>query len=261
MKKGWRSAHKTVRAEHLISKNMSGSSSKRRTRQSGGEEGDGVNVSSETDAGNSASSGTAKGAKRGGSKGGKKRSLEEIDNDDEPAKKKTRRSGTSSKKSTARSKRDCMAGVVTPKQRESRERALEKEIERLVKVIRVKDAKLIEYEEAMSEETHRLDRVGKQRYKRRNLLKDDPANQQNVNNFITRYWFPNYKFLPEDFYVYDEEDNETFCAMFMSMCDRVPGGYTRREYWYEWLCGALAYKMQMVKNQRLQKVRNVVRGE
>jgi hypothetical protein len=67
--------------------------------------------------------------------------------------------------------------------------------------------------------------------------------------------------LPEDFYVYDEKDNETFCAMFMSLCDRVPGGYTRREYWYEWLCGALAYKMQMVKNQRLQKVRNVVRGE
>ena len=90
-------------------------------------------------------------------------------------------------------------------------------------------------------------------------MKADPAGQQVVNKFVIEFVFKMVKILPDRFDVYSKEQN-TFCGMIQSQIRHLPEGVSRRCYWYECLLGAFVYKLQMVKNQKLQKMRTTVDG-
>ena len=96
---------------------------------------------------------------------------------------------------------------------------------------------------------------GKRRWGKRNLLSTDAASQQMINNFVKVHLFKDVKFLPLGFERWSEGPR-TICGMMMSTIN-VPSDRRDKEYWTNDIVPALVYKMQMAKNQRLQKMKVV----
>ena len=96
---------------------------------------------------------------------------------------------------------------------------------------------------------------GKQRWAKRNLLSTDAGSQQMINNFVKKYLFKQVKFLPLGFEKWSE-GTKTICGMMMKMIN-VPSNRKKQEYWTNDIVPALVYKVQMAKNQRLQKMKVV----
>ena len=96
---------------------------------------------------------------------------------------------------------------------------------------------------------------GKRRWGKRNLLSTDAASQQMINNFVKKHLFKKVKFLPVGFEKWSVAQ-KNICGMMMSTIN-VPSDRTKKEYWTSDIVPALVYKMQMAKNQRLQKMKVV----
>ena len=96
---------------------------------------------------------------------------------------------------------------------------------------------------------------GKRRWGKRNLLSTDAGSQQMINNFVKKYLFKQVKFLPFGFEKWSE-GTKTICGMMMKMIN-VPSNRKKKEYWTNDIVPALVYKVQMAKNQRLQKMKVV----
>lgn len=138
-------------------------------------------------------------------------------------------------------------------------RQKDNEIARLTDIIKVREKKLIELEDFQTEFAQKKRQVGADRWLKRSLMKADPAGQQVINKFVIEFVFKMVKILPDGFDVYSLEQN-TFCGMIQSQIRHLPAGVSRRSYWYDCLLSAFVYKLQMVKNQKLQKMRTTVDG-
>ena len=138
-------------------------------------------------------------------------------------------------------------------------RQKDNEIARLTDIIKVREKKLIELEDFQTEFARKKRQVGADRWLKRSLMKADPAGQQVINKFVIEFVFKMVKILPDGFDVYSLEQN-TFCGMIQSQIRHLPAGVSRRSYWYDCLLSAFVYKLQMVKNQKLQKMRTTVDG-
>ena len=86
-------------------------------------------------------------------------------------------------------------------------------------------------------------------------LSTDAGSQQMINNFVKKYLFKQVKFLPFGFEKWSE-GTKTICGMMMKMIN-VPSNRKKKEYWTNDIVPALVYKVQMAKNQRLQKMKVV----
>lgn len=86
-------------------------------------------------------------------------------------------------------------------------------------------------------------------------MKTNPVSQQVLNTFVKNELFKSMKFLPTQFHLYDTRPG-TPCGIIMERCKTsIPSDRSEKEYWEHDLVPALVYKMQMFKNQRLQRMK------
>ena len=132
-------------------------------------------------------------------------------------------------------------------------------LSKLVATVMARDNRIAKMHRDATMEDRLARAKAKRRWGKRYLMKTDSASQQVVNEFCTTFLFKEMKFLPTYFYLFSESKS-SICQMVMRSIT-VPRNETESEYWTTVIAYALNYKMQMLRNQRLQKMKDVFQSK